>query len=88
MHLLAGPPGSPRAVTSDQTDVGGVYSISTRVEPSDCNDLQVWVLETSTFDASAQPLAESLLGSCGTFTDLDFVVPVDPPVPAVGAGAQ
>lgn len=80
VHLLAGPQGSPRPVTADDTDVGGAYAISTEVDPADCNDLHLRVLETETFDASAEPLASSLLGSCGDL-EVDLIVNVEPPLP-------
>lgn len=84
VHLLAGPQNAPRGLTAAQTDVSGVYEIEIEVEPADCNDLHVRVLETQAFDADAEPLDSSLLGSCSDFTDIDFVVDVEPPVP----GAQ
>lgn len=65
VHLVAGAPQSPTPVTADQTDASGAYAISTLVPPEDCNDLRLAVLDTQSFDASATPLASSLLGSCG-----------------------
>lgn len=81
VHLLAGPQSAPRAVTAAETDLGGAYAISTEVDPADCNDLHVRVLETQGFEASVEPLASSLLGSCGEFTGIDFIVDVAPPPP-------